>query len=253
MSDVSLSTLAEQFRAQRPAPPSPYSFPTLESKSYKDYGFQVRESSPKSGSVSKMKSRVTKQGIIRSMSYTFSAGVVIRLGRKAAIELSLLFAINPVKPGKPAAPGEPRPFDHFPDYAFKVEIAGLMTDKPAAHFQKFDGLDLEIEAIEYKTGDDPHAHKRPGVPKYGNIKLSKGVIANQKLWDWCMEVAKGKLERRNITITVLNESREKALQTIDCIGCWPTKWTGLRLDGKGGGALVEELEFVIDYATVKAG
>jgi phage tail-like protein len=248
MSDINLAKLAEQFRAQRPAPPAPYSYPTLEAKSYKDMGFQIRESDPKVGGSVKTKTTIGKSGVIRSMSFTFSMGVLIRLGRNAAIEMSLLFSLNVGAPGAPAAPGKPRPFDHYPDYAFKVEIVGIMGDKPAAHFQKFDGFDLEVEAIEYKTGTDAHAHKRPGVPKYGNIKLSKGVIENKALWDWCMDVAKGDLKRRNITITVLDEARDKALKTFDFIGCWPTKWAGLRLDGKGSGALVEDLEFVVDYA-----
>jgi len=249
MPDINLAQLADQFRAQRPAPPSPYSFPTLETKSYRDMGFQIRESDSGAGASVKSRTYIGSSGVLRSMSFTFSAGVRIRLGRNAAIEMSLLFSMSVGKPGAPAKPGTPRPFDHYPDYAFKVEIAGLMSDKPAAHFQKFDGFDLEIETIEYKTGTDAHAHKRPGVPKYGNIKLSKGVIDNKALWDWCMDVAKGKLVRRNITVTVLNEARTEALKTFDFIGCWPTKWAGLRLDGKGTGVLVEDLEFVVDYVT----
>jgi phage tail-like protein len=277
MSDVDLAQLADQFRAQRPAPPAPYSFPKIENKSYKDFGFAIRDAQPFAGMAPAPRSvagysemslmtsggspnvgwrpppgdiRLTQMRLAQRRA-AFSANVIVHLGWNIAIEMSLLFSASVTKPGSVAAPGKPRPFDHFPDYAFKVEIADLMVDKPIAHFQKFDGLDLEIEAIEYKTGDDPHAHKRPGVPKYGNIKLSKGVIANQKLWDWCMDVAKGTLKRRNITITVLDEARDKPLQTLDCIGCWPTKWTGLRLDGKSDGALIEEIEFAIDYATIK--
>jgi phage tail-like protein len=273
MSDIDLATLAEQFRAQRPAPPSPYSFPKIENKSYKDFGFKVRDSSPyagmapapkASGGYSEMSFMTTasnpnvgwvpapgdirlKQMRLKQKRSAFSANVVIQLGWNVAIEMSLLFGTSTSTPGAVAAPGGPREFDHFPDYAFKVEC-----DKfGQARFQKFDGLDLEVEALEYKTGEDVHAHKRPGVPKYGTIKLSKGVVATQELWNWCMDVAKGTLVRHNITITLLNEARDKPLQTLDCIGCWPMKWTGLRLDGKSGGALVEEVEFVIDYATLK--
>jgi len=246
-----LAQLAEQFRASRPAPPSPYTYPSLTRPTYADQGFSLRDVGSEGGSRQPIPVRqVTVMGLITTYRYTAVFGFRFRWPRGAPPAMSLFAMINPTKPGKPAVGKEgKREFDPYPDYAFKVQIEGITKDALSAHFQKFDGFDMEIEAIEWKAGEDAHVHKRPGVPKYSNIKLSKGIIDNRALWDWCQDTANGKLKRCNVTISVLKETRDEKepLVSYDFIGCWPTKWSGLRLDGKGNGTLVEDLELAVDY------
>lgn len=248
---MNLAALAEQFRAARPAPPNPYSWPSIPNNAYTPVNFMPRDTTSTPGSRVPIPVRqVTVMGLVTTYRYRVVAGIRISFQRGRPPEMSLFAFINPVKPGKPATESSSgrRDFDPYPDYAFKVQIEGILKDDLSAHFQKFDGFDVEVEAIEYKTSTDPHLHKRPGVPKYSTIKLSKGIIDNRELWTWCMETAQGKLTRRNITITVLNEDRDKGktLVAYDFLGCWPSKWSGLRLDGKGQGTLVEDIEFAVD-------
>lgn len=248
---MDLATLAEQFRAARPAPPNPYSWPSIPNNAYTPENFMPRDTASTPGSRAPLAvRRVTAMGLVTTYRYRFVLGFRISFQRGRPPEMSLFASINPVSPGKPATDANSgrRNFDPYPDYAFKVQIEGIMANKLAAHFQKFDGFDVEVEAIEYKTSTDPHVRKRPGVPKYSTIKLSKGIIDNRELWNWCMKTAQGELTRRNITITVLNEDRDEktTLVAYDFIGCWPTKWSGLRLDGKGQGTLVEDIEFAVD-------
>jgi phage tail-like protein len=219
--------------------------------------FMPRDSSPNEGIRKAIPVRtVTAQGLITTYRYRIVFGIRFRWPRGRPPEMSLFASINPIKPGAPANDAKTgrRDFDPYGDYAFKVQIEGVTDDKLTAHFQKFDGFDMEIETIEYKTGEDAHAHKRNGVPKYSTIKLSKGFIKNKKLWDWCEQTAKGKLERKNVTITVIGEDRDDktALAQFNFIGCWPSKWSGLRLDGKGSGTMVEEIELVVDYVENKS-
>lgn len=155
----------------------------------------------------------------------------------------------------PQAPGTPakgaiagrRDFDPYGDFNFVIEIEGL----PAGAFQKVDGLNVDIDTIEYKDSLDPHPHKRPGIHRFGNIKLTKGVVENTALWDWCCAIMAGKVERRNGSIRILDDSgdKEKPETSFDFFQAWPCKWSGLRIDGKGGATLVEELELAIDSFT----
>jgi phage tail-like protein len=96
---------------------------------------------------------------------------------------------------------------------------------------------------------DHHPHKRPGIHRYGNIKLTKGVIANRALWDWCARLMAGNIERHNGTIHVLDDNHDKGAPKIsyDFVAAWPCKWSGLKLDGKGSATLVEEIELAVDY------
>jgi|GEM_PF-582261 len=251
-----LTQLAEQFRAQRPAPPNPYSWPQLSRPSYADQGFQIGNGSDYEGTTPRVVQvrvpDVAANGSTIISNHRISYGIRMALGRNGAPGVSAFASIHPTKPNQyTEGNGGRREFDPYPDFAFKVNIEGITKNDLSGHFQKFDGFDLEVEAIEYKSGADAHVHKRPGVPKYSTIKLSKGLIDDRGLWDWCMKTARGDLERHNITITVLADTHEdtstKPLVAYNFIGCWPSKWSGLRLDGKGQGTVVEDLEFVVDY------
>ncbi len=160
-------------------------------------------------------------------------------------------SFGPNAPGTPAqgAVAGRRKFDPYGDFNFVVEIEGLAVGA----FHKVDGLNMEIDSIEYRDSLDPHPHKRPGIHRYTNIKLTKGVIENTALWDWCCKIMAGDTDRRNGTVHILNDAGDdKSPDTsFDFFQAWPCKWSGLRIDGKGGATLVEELELAIDSFTKK--
>ena len=63
----------------------------------------------------------------------------------------------------------------MPKFYFSVDI-GEFTDLP---FQEVSGLDIETEVIEYRHGNSPShsAIKMPGMMKYSDITLKKGVFS----------------------------------------------------------------------------
>lgn len=137
-----------------------------------------------------------------------------------------------------------REHDPYGDFNFVVEIGGIKLGA----FQKVDGLDVEIDQIEYKDSMDPHPRKRPGIHRYGNIKLTKGMVDSTLIWDWCKRIMDGDIDRQNGTIHVMPETGDKTQADVSYhfYAAWPCKWSGLRVDGKGTGTLVEELELCID-------
>jgi len=230
------------------APPRPYTFPTM-----------VREVS-----VTQLKTTtivqagpgkrvpiairtLTTKGLVTT--FRFVPAIWARLGliRLAKPPQTFLPRDTKKTPGSSAKNANTgrRSFDPYGDFAFHVEIEGLGV----IAFQKFDGIDVEIDQIEYKDSLDTHPHKRPGIYRFGNLKLTKGVISNTELWKWIHDAMAGKVKRRNGSIHVLadNHDKTKAEITYNFYQAWPCKWSGLRLDGKGAGALVEELELAVDY------
>lgn len=191
--------------------------------------------------------RVTVTTMVTSYRFVKSVWTRIALVRRMPSIASLLHHMSLHAPGKAAhgASKGRRQFDPYGDFAFHVEIEGI----GAGAFRKFDGIDVEIDQIEYKDSLDAHPHKRPGIYHFGNIKLTKGVIANKALWDWCQKIMSGDVTRKNGSIHVLSDNHDKGSPeiTYNFYQAWPCKWSGLRLDGKGNETLVEEIELCVDY------
>lgn len=137
-----------------------------------------------------------------------------------------------------------RSHDPYGDFNFVVEIDGLS----AGAFQKCDGLNFEVDMIEYQHGMDPYPRKRRGVVKWGNIRLTKGYTTNNELWKWCQEIMKGKPGRRTGAIHLLADDNNTSVpvKTFKWINGFPVKWSGFKFDAKSDSPLVEEIEFCVE-------
>ncbi|MGL5889417.1 MAG: phage tail protein, partial [Bacteroidia bacterium] len=78
-------------------------------------------------------------------------------------------------------------------------------------FTEVSGLTQELQAIEYRTGDLPEysSIKMPGMRKYNNVTLKRGMTKGDgKFFLWLNSVKLNEIERRDITINLLNEKHE---------------------------------------------
>lgn len=139
--------------------------------------------------------------------------------------------------------------DHYPDFGFRVEIEGM----DVGGFQKVEGLTMSVEPIEYQHSDDITPRKRMGRIKVDNVRLIKGYINTPDLWEWCQDAMKGDIGRKSISLVLLSPqaagewgSWGPELCRYNLYDCWPTKWSSFRMDGKGQGVLVEEIELVVE-------
>lgn len=127
--------------------------------------------------------------------------------------------------------------DPYAGFCFEVEIDGLGQ----AGFSEVSGLSVEIEPIEYREGnEDITARKIPGLKKFVNIVLKRGV-SNLDLWNWLRNVASGTLDRRNGVITLLNPARQPVLRFRFRNG-WPCKWEVSPFNAKANEIAIETLE-----------
>jgi phage tail-like protein len=98
-------------------------------------------------------------------------------------------------------------------FNFIVEIDG----EQIAAFQEVSGLDGENTPIEYREGADPMntVRKLPGIEKYPNVTLKRGITGSTVLWDWRKLVRDGAASFppvKNVSIVLQNEQHQEVLR-----------------------------------------
>ena len=101
----------------------------------------------------------------------------------------------------------------------------------------------EIEVIEYREGGDRvnSARKLPGLTKYPNVTLKRGITGRTDLFEWWKSVRDGQVQRRNVTITLLDEQRQAVLRW-HLRDAFPVKIEGPSLNASGNEVAIETLE-----------
>ena len=130
--------------------------------------------------------------------------------------------------------------DPLGNFRFRVEIGGL----PAAMFSEVSIGATTIEVVEYREGTDPtHVRKLPGLAKFGNITLKRGVTSSLDLANWHLQVVRGQIAaaRKAIAIVVLDAAGQDAARFV-VSEAWPVKYDPSDLNGKGNEVLIELLE-----------
>jgi phage tail-like protein len=113
-------------------------------------------------------------------------------------------------------------------------------------FSEVTGLEVEIEPIEYRDGASPEYStlKMPGLKKYSNITLKRGVFAGDNgFYDWMNTVKMNTIERRDITISLLNEAHEP-IMVWKVKNAWPSKVQSTDLKADGNEVAIETIELV---------
>lgn len=127
--------------------------------------------------------------------------------------------------------------DPYKNFNFLVEIDGIAR----AAFAEVYGLETETTVIEYRSGDDFRTRKLPGLTKYANIVLKRGITQDRDLWNWRQSVIEGNVERRNGAIILLDDQRTEVIRWNFREG-WPCKWQGPGLNAKNEEVAIELLE-----------
>jgi len=121
-------------------------------------------------------------------------------------------------------------------------------------FTEVSGLDVDIDPIEYRHGASKEftATKMPGLRKYSNITLKRGSFQDDnEFYEWMNTVKMNTIERRDITISLLNEDHEPVV-VWKIKNAWPVKVQSTDLNADGNEAAIETLELaheglVIEY------
>lgn len=136
----------------------------------------------------------------------------------------------------------------LPKFYFTLETADLKD----ATFQEVSGLDMESQIIEYRHGNSPDSStiKMPGIKKYGNVTLKKGIFkGDNKFWDWFNKIKMNTIERQPVTIKLLDEAGAPTM-VWTLKNAWPTKVTGTDMKSDGNEVAVETLEMAHEGLTI---
>ena len=94
----------------------------------------------------------------------------------------------------------------YPERAYQFVVrAGLSQ----ISFSEVSGLTVEREKIEYRGGASKEISKisMPGMAKNSDITMKRGVVVgDNELYEWFNTAAISQTERRDLTISLLNEA-----------------------------------------------
>jgi phage tail-like protein len=138
----------------------------------------------------------------------------------------------------------------LPKFHFRVEWGGAKIG-----FSEVSGLSVETEMAEYRDGSSPEFHKikMPGMQKFGNITMKRGTFqGDNDFYKWWNTVALNTIERRDVTISLLNENHEPVV-VWKIKNAWPSKVQSTDLKSDDNGVAIETIELVHEGLVIQNG
>jgi phage tail-like protein len=137
--------------------------------------------------------------------------------------------------------------DPYKAFNFLVEIDGLTV----AAFRQVSGLGSETEVIEYRTGSDKAntVRKLPGLTRYANIVMKRGITQDMQLWNWRKAIEQGTPDRRNGSIVLLDDERNPVRRWHFSNG-WIAKLEGPDLNAQANDVAIETIEIAHEGLTL---
>ena len=140
----------------------------------------------------------------------------------------------------------------MPKFRFEVDLG---PDLQGVSFQEVSGMDVENQILEFRKSNSKlfSTEKMPGIVKYGNVTMKRGVFANDNtFWNWHKEISMNTIKRRTVLIKLLDEKGTVMMQwQLD--NAWPTKITSTDLKSDGNEVAVDTLEIAHEKLTISNG
>jgi phage tail-like protein len=136
----------------------------------------------------------------------------------------------------------------IPVFHFTVDWGGTNVG-----FSEVSGLTQEIQLIEYRDGKSPDYNtvKMPGLRKVTNIVMKRGISkGDNDFFKWLNTVKLNTIERRDLTINLLNENHEPVV-TWKVLQAWPVKVEGPGLKATGNEVAIESIELAHEGLTLE--
>lgn len=127
----------------------------------------------------------------------------------------------------------PEPYKNF---NFRVEIDGISI----AAFSECTGLGSRVDVIEYREGGSGAVRKLPGLRRFSDIVLKRGITGSRELQDWHSNILKGQADRRNGSVILLDDAGQEVVRW-NFFNAFPSRWDGPHLKGDGQDVALETL------------
>jgi phage tail-like protein len=135
--------------------------------------------------------------------------------------------------------------DPFRAYNFKLVIQGVAE----GHFTECSGLGVKVDSIQYReAGNNQVIRHIPGQAEFSAVTFHYGVTDSHDLWDWMMTAVNGQVERKNVSVLLLDSQGVAEVVRWDLINAWPSEWQGAALNALNHEVAIESLTLV--YETI---
>ncbi len=132
---------------------------------------------------------------------------------------------------------------------FTVEWKGGMIENCTA----VSGLEIDHELLTYRTGVSKEYgdQKSPGRPRYPNVRIQRFITPGDNgFYEWMNTIQLDTVERRNLTISLLNEEHEPFV-VWKVKNAFPVRLIGPKLDATDTEPATETLELCHEGLTVE--
>ena len=135
-------------------------------------------------------------------------------------------------------------------FRFTVDVGGTSVG-----FSEVSGLTSENQVSAHRRASfrDDVPCRAPALPRFGNITLKRGLLSGGKdLIAWLGTGTSGAVERRDLTITLLNDAQEPVM-TWKVANAFPVKVVGPGLEASGNEVAIESIELAHEGLELQPG
>jgi len=133
--------------------------------------------------------------------------------------------------------------DPYRAYNFKLEIQGIQQ----GHFTESSGLGVRIHPIKYREGGEHQVIRSiPGPVEYADLTLRYGLTNSQDLWAWLKDTMQGKVERKEVSIVLLDHEGSVETMRWNLGNAWISEWHGAMLDAMNREVAIETMTLVYE-------
>jgi len=139
----------------------------------------------------------------------------------------------------------------IPTYRYRVHIRGADGQDAELLCSGVSGLELGVETVEYKDGFG-NWFQMPGQRQAINVTLKRGVFRKDSgLYDWFNSITLNTVDKKDITISLTDESGETPLVTWSVVNAFPTKLSAPNFDASSNEIAIEEMTLLAERMSVE--
>jgi phage tail-like protein len=138
----------------------------------------------------------------------------------------------------------------LPVFHYKVEIDGMS----GMNFSQVSGLNLERQVITYKDGLSCTEGPKliPGIEGTPKLTLKKGIVkGDSKLYDWISSTKITTIDKKDITISLMDETGSSPVVTWTVSDAFPTKLEAPSFNATSNEVAIESLELTANSIKIK--
>lgn len=130
--------------------------------------------------------------------------------------------------------------DPYRQFNFRLEVDGLQL----ANFCEVSLGTALTEVVEYRDGaDKTGVRKLPGLTRYTNVILKRGITSSLELYQWHRMVVEGRTSdaRRNVAV-ILSDETGNEVARYSLRNAWPVKYEAPAFNAMGNDVAIESIE-----------